>query len=48
VIFAFPGTFAAKLTALADKGDSLAEYQLGLHFRDGAWMVKRDPVQSRL
>ncbi|GAB6040360.1 tetratricopeptide repeat protein [Endothiovibrio diazotrophicus] len=34
------------LRALADHGDPLAEYQLGLHYGDGAWAVTRDPQQS--
>lgn len=37
---------AAKLIALADQGDPSAEYQLGLHYRNGAWAVERDPQRS--
>lgn len=38
--------FAETLQARAEEGDPLAAYQLGLHFRDGAWAVARDPEQA--
>ncbi len=37
---------AATLLRRADRGDPVAEYQLALHFRDGAWAVRRDPEQA--
>jgi hypothetical protein len=37
---------AATLIALADQGDPSAEYQLGLHYRNGDWAVRRDPRSS--
>lgn len=40
--------YAATLQQRAEQGDPLAEYQLALHFRDGAWAVKRDPEQADL
>ncbi len=38
--------YAATLLQRAEQGDPLAEYQLALHFRDGAWAVKQDPEQA--
>jgi len=37
-----------KLLERAIRGDPLAEYQLGLRYRDGAWAVRRDPVRARV
>jgi len=37
-----------KLLQRAISGDPLAEYQLGLRYRDGAWAVRRDPVKARV
>jgi TPR repeat protein len=39
---------ATTLLQRANQGDPLAEYQLALHFRDGAWAVKQDPEQADL
>lgn len=35
------------LLARARQGDPVAEYQLAVRYRDGAWAVPRDPQQSR-
>jgi TPR repeat protein len=40
--------YAATLLRRAEQGDPLAEYQLALHFRDGAWAVTQDPEQADL
>jgi TPR repeat protein len=36
------------LLARAEQGDALAEYQLGLRYRNGAWAVEPDARQSRV
>lgn len=36
------------LVDLAQQGDPVAEYQLGMRYRNGAWAVERDPQQARL
>jgi uncharacterized protein len=38
---------AEELMARADAGDPDAEYQLGLHYLDGAWAVERNPAKAR-
>ena len=38
---------AEELMARADDGDPNAEYQLGLHYLNGAWAVERDPAKAR-
>jgi uncharacterized protein len=49
VELASPGQQSAStLLQRAKKGNPIAEYQLALHFRDGAWAVKRDPKQADL
>jgi len=30
----------------AQSGDSVAEFQLGMRYRDGAWSVNRDPDKA--
>jgi len=37
-----------ELLARARSGDPVAEYQLAIRYRDGAWAVPRDPQQSLL
>ncbi len=37
---------ADALLARANNGDPVAEYQLAIRYRDGAWAVPRDPQQS--
>jgi uncharacterized protein len=37
-----------ELLQRAISGDPLAEYQLGLRYRNGAWAVGRDPVKARV
>ncbi|MGA7978854.1 MAG: tetratricopeptide repeat protein [Chromatiaceae bacterium] len=35
------------LRKAAEAGDSVAQYQLGIRYRDGGWGVERDPNQAR-
>jgi TPR repeat protein len=37
-----------ELLERANRGDPLAEFQLGLRYRDGAWAVRRDPAKARV
>ncbi|MGD8935387.1 MAG: tetratricopeptide repeat protein [Thiogranum sp.] len=37
---------AGALVSRAQQGDPVAEYQLALRYRDGAWSVTRDPQQA--
>jgi len=34
------------LIARAEQGDPVAEYQLGIHYEDGAWAVERNPKKA--
>jgi uncharacterized protein len=38
---------AAALRMAADAGDPIAQYQLGIRYRDGGWGVGRDRAQAR-
>jgi TPR repeat protein len=38
---------ATALRMTADGGDPIAQYQLGIRYRDGGWGVERDTAQAR-
>jgi len=38
---------AAALRMAADAGDPIAQYQLGIRYRDGGWGVERDTAQAQ-
>jgi TPR repeat protein len=40
------GQSSTSLQAKAQAGDPVAEYQLAMRFRDGAWSVNRDPARA--